>query len=148
MLIETFGIDPYTLRQISPGLSQKISELCEIKLEEIKFFGHEGLMIHNGIEQNTWNVVIKITLQRKLQILQKQIFIIVSNYFKDVAIHFNLYFNYYLKDEKESYINNEYPLYLTENNSLSDEEIFEEDVAVEDIYTGNAFKDFNKKVKK
>lgn len=142
----TFGIDPYSLRQLSSDITPGLSSLFECKKEDINFYATEGLFVHDGVEQNTWYVLIKVMLPRKLQIFQKEAAQIISNFYKDVAIHLEIVFEYYLSDEREIFINNDYPLYLNENNIVeaSEDEIGGDDE--EDIYTGDAFENYRSKL--
>ena len=58
----TFGIDPYSLRQLSREITPGLTALFECKEDDINFYATEGLFVHNGVEQNTWYVVIKVML--------------------------------------------------------------------------------------
>ncbi len=148
VLVEVFGIDPYSLRQVSKDLTPKLSEVCEVSKDEINFYGTEGLLVHDGVEQNTWNIVIKVVLLRRLQVIQKEISKLLVEYFKDIAIHVTVIYSYYLQEEKYVYKNEEYPLFLTEKNIVEEDDEFEDDDNIDDIYTGDAFKDFKDKVGK
>lgn len=141
----TFGIDPYSLRQLSREIAPGLTALFECKEDDINFYATEGLFVHNGVEQNTWYVVIKVMLPRKLQIFQKEAAHIINNFYKNVAIHLEIIFEYYLSDEREIFINKDYPLYLNENNLVetSEDEIETDDV--DDIYTGDAFENYRDK---
>lgn len=142
--IITYGIDPYSLRQLSTDLTPSLSNLLEVKDDDINFYATEGLMVHMGVEQNTWNILIRIVLPRKLQIFQKEVSSLLINYYKKISIHMNIIFSYYLSDEIETYINKEYPLYLNEDNVV--EEDFEEIEGDDDIYTGDAFESIKDKL--
>ena len=84
-------------------------------------------------------------LPRKLQIFQKEAASIIANFYKNVVINLEIIFEYYLSDEREVFINHDYPLYLDENNMVeaSDETIGDDDI--EDIYTGDAFENYRDK---
>ena len=141
----TFGIDPYSLRQLSADITPKLSQLFECKREDINFYATEGLFVHDGVEQNTWYILVKVMLPRKLQIFQKEAASIIANFYKNVVINLEIIFEYYLSDEREVFINHDYPLYLDENNMVeaSDETIGDDDI--EDIYTGDAFENYRDK---
>lgn len=143
--IFTFGIDPYSLRQLSRDITPQLSSFFEVDKEEINFFGNEGLFVHEGIEQNTWYVFIKVVLPRKLQIFQKEAEKIITNFFKFVTIHIEIIFEYYLSEERSVFINSDYPKYLTESNTVDiEDEAAEEDY--QDIYTGDAFESIRGKL--
>lgn len=144
--IFSYGIDPYSLRQLSLDVTPSLANLCEVKPEEINFYATEGLFVHEGVEQNTWYIMIKVVLPRKLQILQKEIGELLNNYFKKIAIHMDIIFDYYLSDESASFKNEEYPRYLSEDNLVEEDE--EEIEGDEEIYTGDAFASIRDKLDK
>lgn len=144
--VVTFGIDPYSLTQLSRDITPRLSSLFECTDNDINFYATEGLYVHNGVEQNTWYILIKVMLPRKLQIFQKEAAHIIANFYKNVAIHLEIIFEYYLSDEREVFINKDYPLYLNENNMVqaSEQEIETDDI--DDIYTGDAFEEYRSKL--
>ena len=62
VFVEIFGIDPYMLRQVSRDLTPKLAKICETDENSINFYAPEGLLVHNGVEQNAWNITIKVLM--------------------------------------------------------------------------------------
>ena len=141
----TYGIDPYSLTQLSTDVTPQLANLFECDKSEINFYATEGLFVHDGVEQNTWYVVVKVMLPRKLQIFQKEASQIIANFYKYVVIHLEIIFEYYLSDEREVFINNEYPRYLNSNNIVEASEDTIGGDEYEDIYTGDAFENYRDK---
>jgi hypothetical protein len=132
------GIDPYQLRDLSRDLTKPLANICEVSEDDINFYAPEGLLVHNGVEQNTWNVQIRVVAPRKVQVLQKEIAKTIAGFMSHIAIHTTIVFAYYLSDERETFINKEYPLFLDEKNSVVTEDITEDDNE-DDVFTGNIF---------
>lgn len=151
--IFSFGIDPYSLTNLSRDITPQLSNLFEVEPSDINFYASEGLFVHAGEIQNSWYTFIKVVLPKKLKIFQKEAAEIISNYYKYIVIHLEIVFEYYLEEEREVFINSEYPLYLNEKNSVvaedeiefddsisEDDDDYEEDSNEDDdLFTGDAF---------
>ena len=144
--IIVLGIDPYLLRDLSRDLTKPLSSLCEVSEDDIDFYAPEGLLVHKGVEQNTWNVKVRVVAPRKVQVLQKQIAKTIAEFLSHAVIHITIVFSYYLSDEREVFINKEYPLYMDEKNSVIFETTSEEEEG-EEVYTGNIFEKIDKDIK-
>lgn len=159
--IKIYGIDPYLLRNISKDATKKIADLYEISEDEINFLAPECLYVHNGVEQNTWNILVEVHAPKKVEVLESDAFKIISQYLKDVAINIECVFYYFSSDNYHKFINTDYPRFMSESNTVeidtSYEEYDEEDeneeehhheINDEDLYLGNAFEGFEEKIKK
>ncbi len=152
--IKVFGIDPYLLRNISKDATPKLAQIYEISPDEINFLGAECLYVHDGVEQNTWNLLIEVSAPKKVSVLENEAFKILVNYFKDVAINFECVFYYFSSDNYHHYINTDYPRFMKEDN-LVNVDYQEEDISIgedgevdeEELYLGNAFEGFEEKIK-
>ena len=69
--ISIIGVDPYLVRQISKAMTDKISNIYEISKDDVNFYAPECLYIHDGVEQNTWNVLVKVNAPIKAKIMEK-----------------------------------------------------------------------------
>ena len=150
VFVEIFGIDPYMLRQVSRDLTPKLAKICETDENSISFYAPEGLLVHNGVEQNAWNITIKVFMNYKYQIHRKEIIDLLVSSFSKIAIHITVAFTYHQKEEVYGFVNSDYPLFLTENNIVDeDDEEFEDDDVddLNDVFSGNAFEGFEDKLK-
>lgn len=142
--IVVLGIDPYNLLEVSKDLTNALAQICEVEENDINFYAPEGLMIHNGHEQNMWNVLVKVTLPKKLQILQKDIAKVISSFISNFVIHSEIIFSYYSQDDREVFINRSYPLFIEDKNVLEVEEPNEKS----EVYEGDMFENFEEKINK
>ena len=79
--ISIIGLDPYLVRQISKEMTPKLAELYEISEDKIDFYAPECLFIHNGVEQNTWNVLVRVNAPLKIKVLEKKAVKIIREWF-------------------------------------------------------------------
>lgn len=143
----TYGVDPYTLGKISGEATAKFADLFETTEDNINFFATDGIFYHNGIEQNTWYVLVKVLLPRKLQIFQKDACKILRSAFDIVCIHMEVVFEYYSVDDREVLTNKDYPKYLTSSNlvDIAEDSLFD-DEDEDDLFDGDAFEDYKEKL--
>src|SRR5574344_1643987 len=110
--IVILGIDPYGLCDLSRDLTSPIANLCEVKPQDINFYAPEGLLVHNGVAQNSWNSFVKVIAPKKVQVLQKDIAKIISTFLSSLSIHCEIVFSYYLHDEREVFVNKDYSRFI------------------------------------
>lgn len=143
-----YGIDPYLLRNLSKELTPKLADIYEVKREEINFFAPEGLFVHEGIEQNTWNGVITVLAPLKVKILEQQVYRVIEEYIKDLLLHFEAIFNYYSTDNYHIYNNADFPRYLNEENKEVEDEYEVDEIEEDELFQENAFAEFEESIKK
>ncbi len=152
--ISIIGVDPYLVRQISKVMTSKIASLYEVSKDEINFYAPECLYIHDGVEQNTWNVLVKVNAPLKVKVLESDAVKLIREFMKDACINLAVEFYYYSQDNHYEFIDNSQPRFMTEENSFEmvdeeeydDEEECEETSEEEEPYLGDIFADFNKQV--
>lgn len=152
--ISIIGVDPYLVRQISKAMTSKIASLYEISKDEINFYAPECLYIHDGVEQNTWNVLVKVNAPLKVKVLESDAVKVIREFMKDACINLAIEFYYYSQDNRYEFIDDTQPRFMTEENSFEmvDEEEYdyededEESSPEEEPYLGDIFADFNKQV--
>lgn len=151
--ISIIGVDPYLVRQISKAMTSKIASLYEVSNDEINFYAPECLYIHNGVEQNTRNVLVKVNAPLKVKVLEGDVVKLIREFMKDACINLAIEFYYYSQDNRYEFIDDSQPRFMTEENSFEmvDEEEYyddedEETSEGEEPYLGDIFADFNKQV--
>lgn len=145
--ISILGVDPYLVRQLSKDLTPKLSELLEVKKDDIWFYAPECLLIHDGVEQNIWNVLVKVSAPEKVKPLQDKMAELIRYYVSEMCVHIMIEFDYYNQDNSYVFTKKDHPLYMTESNTvIEDDESFEEEEGVEP-YLGNVFEGFEEKLK-
>ncbi|MFA6755020.1 MAG: hypothetical protein WCR97_00725 [Bacilli bacterium] len=145
--ITILGLDPYLLRDISKDCTKKLADIYECKSEDIDFFSPEGLYVHEGVEQNTWNVLVRVHAPLKVKVMEKDAAKILHEYIKDTCVNMAIEFYYYSQDNRYDFLNKDHPRFMTEENTVvEDKEEFVQEEG-EEPYLGNIFEDFNKKEK-
>ncbi len=151
------GVDPYLLRGLSKDLTEKIAELCEVKKEDILFIANDGLLVFQGVEQNDWYALISVEMPGELEIFEKKFVELLKLHMNQISLHFEVTFKYYHYHSNYKVINEDYPIYIDEANQVFLNEESEETNASseenssldgERVYLGNAFEDFESKLKK
>lgn len=143
--ISIIGLDPYLVRQISKEMSAKIADIYETTVDNINFYAPECLFIHNGVEQNTWNVLVKVNAPLKVKVMERDAAKIIHEFVKDACVNMAIEFDYYSQDNRYEYIDKNHPRFMTEENT-----VIEEDESLEDgeePYLGDIFENFEEKIK-
>ena len=150
--ISIIGVDPFMVRQISKEMTSKIAAVYEVKADDIDFYAPECLYIHDGVEQNTWNVLVKVNAPQKVKVLENQAVKVIREFMTDACVHLAIEFYYYSQDNRYEFVDPTHPRYMTEENTVDlyeDEEIeeeYEDEEDREEPYLGNIFEDFDKKI--
>ena len=168
--ITILGLDPYLLKQLSRELTKQLVEVYECGEDGIDFFAPEGLLIHNGIDQTSWNIEIRVNAPLKVKALEKQAFEVIKGSLGNFCINAVVIFNYYSIDNRYEIIRDEYPRYMDECNPYYEDESSSNcdddcccdddcecdhedgchcghcDQDDEEPYLGNAFEDFEKRM--
>ena len=151
-----YGIDPYLARQISREMSSKLAQVYETDSDNIMFYAPDGLLVHEGYEQNTWNIFVTVNAPERTKIFEKNAVEVIKKYLKHACVHFTAVFNYYSQESRYEVIDEQFPKFMNAENNLyveseedysEDEEHDHEHYREEEIYLGNAFEEFNKRNK-
>jgi hypothetical protein len=146
--ITILGIDPYLLRQISANCTDKLADIYECKVDDIDFFAPEGLLVHNGVEQNTWNLLIRVHAPLKVKVMEDQAVKILHQFIKEACVNMSIEFYYYSQDSRYEFLSDDHPRFMTEENTIvEDKEEFEQEEG-EEPYLGDIFSEFNGEVEK
>ena len=147
--IVVLGLDPYLLRQISKLATPKLAELYECKKDDIDFFSPEGLLVHDGVEQNTWNINVRVSAPLKVKVLEDKAVKVIRQFLKDTCVNMEITFNYYSQDNHYVFLSEDHPRFITEENSVYEEDEYNEFIennSDEEPYLGDIFEEFNKNV--
>lgn len=148
--ISIIGVDPYLVRQISKAMTDKISNIYEISKDDVNFYAPECLYIHDGVEQNTWNVLVKVNAPIKAKIMEKDAVKIIREFMKGACIHVAIEFYYYSQDNRYEFIDETHPHFMTEENLVYEDDDYDdesEEGEEEELYLENMFENFEEKLK-
>jgi hypothetical protein len=142
--ISILGLDQYIVGRLSRDLTSNIAKLYELDEDQVVFVAPSNMIFHKGVEQTSWNVIVKVNAPMKVQVLQDEMANLLSIGLKDVSINLVVEFNYYSSDNRYEKVNKEYPRYIGDDNLTDLDITFEEDVEPEDIYDGDVFEELGK----
>lgn len=114
------GMDIYLAIAQNKKFHNKIAEIYDVNPEEIEFFATEGFVIHNGIEQTSFRLNIEVEAPEEFEDEDLEIKVkdALIEGLKDVAIHFHIVFRYFNPSHEYMSIDEDYPLYMTDSNTV------------------------------
>jgi hypothetical protein len=146
MNIDFFGLDMYIVSELSPMIENRIATLLKLNKDDIIVTATEATLLHQGVDQNAWQTIIRFRLLRTLQPLQKTIADEVYKIIKPHTIHVSMTFEYMETFHEVNYIAKDYPRFVTETNQV--DMVTSESTPTQDIFNGNAFAPHQSKIDK
>lgn len=141
--ISIYGLDQYTVGHYSKDHTKNIANLFETSEDDILFYSPNAYVFHSGVEQTSWNAIVKVNAPEKFEPLEGKIAKYLLDTLKEFSINLTLEFNYFHGHHQYEHINKEYPRFITEENVATVDEYDEDE---EEIYTGNIFADKQKEL--
>ena len=146
--LTVYGLDQFVVGKLSREMTSALADLYECDKEEILFIAPENMVFHNGVEQTSWNALVKVDAPKKVSILQEDAARLIMNMVKGPTIHVQVVFNYFSQDNFYENLNDDYPRYIENENLVNFDEDYDENIEEgegdDQIFTGDIFKDFNK----
>lgn len=128
--INIYGLDQYAISYYSKNHEQAIADICETTVDDIRFIATENSIFHQGVEQNSWNIVVEVTLPKEMLQIEKVLAKYLMSTIGELAVNVHVLFRYYDKRHHYAKINKEYPTFITDINlvkkEISDDEIHDE----------------------
>lgn len=138
-----YGLDQFVVGDLSISLSKDLAKVYEVDEDDINFVAPNTMIFHKRAEQTSWRVIVEVSVPKKLEVLQEQAEQVIAHHIKQVAIHVEILFKYYLSDHHTLKVNEDYPLYLEEKEDIEIETEYPEDIqegeGEDEIYTGDIF---------
>ena len=138
-----YGLDQFLVGDLSISLGKDLAKLYEVEEDDINFVAPNDMIFHKGVEQTSWRVLVEVNAPKKLEVLQDQAIDVILHHVKQISIHVELIFKYYLQDNHYLYINEDYPLYMEESPEVDIQAEYPEDLeegeGEDEIYTGDIF---------
>lgn len=142
--ISIYGLDQYTVGHYSKVHTKNIANLFEIDKEEVCFYAPDAYVFHEGVEQTSWNTIVKINAPEALEPNETKVAKYIQETLKEFTIHLFIEFYYYKKTRRYELVNKEYPRFIKEDNLANvEEEDYEEG---DELYEGNIFEGFEEKL--
>ena len=146
--LTVYGLDQFVVGKLSREMTSALADLYECDREEILFIAPENMVFHNGVEQTSWNALVKVDAPKKVSVLQEDAARLIMNMVKGPTIHVQVVFNYFSQDNFYENLNDDYPRYIENENLVNFDEEYDENLEEgegdDQIFTGDIFKDFNR----
>ena len=120
--ISLLGVDKYLAPELVKKIHQKIANLYESSPEEVIFYAPDSFLIYDGVEQTSFQLNVIVDAPVKYKGLEKNVANFLLKSLTDYAIHIHVQFRYFESENEYSYINEDYPRYMTETNVLKYDE--------------------------
>lgn len=152
--ITIFGLDQFVVGRLSRELTPNIAKIYETSEDNINFMAPSVMVFHNGVEQTSWNVLVRVHAPKKVSVLQDLAKDVLIKGILGPTINVAVEFYYYSQDDRYEYINPDYPHFLTEANVVNTEDIdnyddshddLEEGEGEDEIFTGDIFEGIKRK---
>lgn len=140
--ITVYGLDQYTVGHYSKEHTANLAQLFETKPENIIFVSPESYVFHNGVEQTSWNAVIKVDAPEKYKVLEAKVAKYLLETLKEFSIHLSLQFEYFHSHHEYEHVNKDYPRFIKEDNLVNVEESEEDN----ELFEGNVFEGMEEKL--
>ena len=130
--VTIYGLDQFVVGRLSQEMTPSLARLYEVDEDEINFVAPENMVFHNGVEQTSWNVIIHVNAPMKVSVLQDDVARLILASIGDVAIHKTIEFYYYSQDNRYTKYNEDYPRYITEENTVNYDDEYEDEDECDD----------------
>ena len=125
--VSLLGMDYYHAIDVTKKIHSRLVEIYRCKDEDLVFFAPESFIIHDGIEQTSFRLNIKVEAPEMYMDKESEVRDALFDSLKDVAIHFRLLFTYFDPEHEYLKIDDTYPEYMTENNVVKAEDAHDHD---------------------
>lgn len=143
IIVKLLGIDQYQAEDYVRALHTQFAQIFETEEKDILFYAPDSYLIHKGIEQTSYIVNIEIEAPEKYKPLENKASEYIAKLFMNqICVHVRVIFNYFDEDREHVFINEDYPLYMTDENMAH----FDTENEDSEPYLGNAFEDYDKRV--
>ncbi|MFA5283085.1 MAG: hypothetical protein WC366_00940 [Bacilli bacterium] len=130
--ISILGLDQYAIAYYAKNHTTKIANIYETHDDNISFYAPNSFVYHFGVEQNSWNALVRIHAPEKYKVFQEKIAKYIISTLIDVTINVAIEFYYYDSKNRYEKINSEYPRFITDANVVREASNFQDDEDDED----------------
>lgn len=146
--LTVYGLDQYIVGRLSKEMTHNLADLYEVSEDDINFIAPANMVFHNGVEQTSWNALVRVNAPKKVMVLQEDAAHLIMEMVQGPTINVAVEFYYYSEDNRYEKINEDYPRFITDDNLVDVEDYDEETQYIEgdgkdEVFTGDIFKDFN-----
>lgn len=130
--VSLLGMDYYQAIEVTKRIHSRLVEIYRCKDEDLVFFAPESFLIHDGIEQTSFRLNIRVEAPDMYADREREVKDVLFDALKDVAIHFRVLFTYFEPEHEYLKIDDIYPEYMTDKNVVKAEDEHDHDHEEED----------------
>ena len=113
MILITFaGLDPFVTGRYSREHLRNLASLFETDEEEVSFFAPNGTIVHDGVEQTSWNVRVTVEAPRRLMAVEEVVSSYLLRTIQGFAINIEVLFRYFDEEHLHRHLSEDYPRYI------------------------------------
>ena len=71
--ISILGLDQYVIGHYSKRHTENIAQIFETSEDEINFYAPQSIIVHNGVEQTSWQVIVVVSAPEKYVVLEDKV---------------------------------------------------------------------------
>ncbi len=157
IIVTLLGMDTYQAIDETRKLHSALVKAYGCKDDELEFFAPEGFIIHDGVEQTSFRLNITVDAPKSYSIKEKEIKDLLFFSLKDAAVHFRVVFRYFDPANEYVRLDDTYPTYMTDSNTVKSEKDHTDEVnkeadknfeeEAEEPYMGDIIGEFDKYIK-
>ena len=117
--ISIYGLDQFTVGHYSGEHTANLAQLFETKEDNISFYSPNAYVFHNGVEQTSWNAIVKVNAPEKYEVLEEKVARYLMETLKEFSINVTVEFYYYHSHHRYEHINKEYPRFIKDDNLVN-----------------------------
>lgn len=151
IVVKLLGIDQYQAGELVRDIHSSVAEILETDPTNVVFYAPDSFIYYKGVDQTSYQLDVEIQLPMKYHPLEERINDCLVKLLKESHVHIRVLFDYFEEEHEHLYIDEEYPRFMTEDNMAHFE--YEENDhnhhknEKEDIFLGNAFAEYEERVK-
>lgn len=158
IIIKILGMDSYEAIRYTKKLQKKLADLYQVTESEIEFYAADGFIIHDGFEQTNFRLNIEIQAPEQFEDIENEVKDLIAETLREenIAIHFHFLFTYFDPSHEYLLTDDDYPLYMTDKNTVKaeteeevdTEEDNDDEEEYDEPYMGDIIDAFDEYVKK
>ena len=118
--IQILGLDQFVVGRYSRENLGNIAQAFECSEEDISFYAPNAMMFHNGVEQTSWNTVVVVLAPKKYRPLEAGAADVLMKTLSLFSINVDVVFQYFEESSHYSFVNKEYPRFITSEEIRDD----------------------------
>jgi hypothetical protein len=147
IIISLLGVDQYQAASFVKDIQDQVAQAFETEPEDILFYAPDSFLIYRGVDQTSYQLNIVVQAPKKYEPIEDQAANVLIKIFTQNHVHVRILFEYFDPIHEHDSVNPDYPRFMTDENMAHFEAGEDEDPETTAPYMGNAFVDYDAKVK-